>query len=146
MPENISIVPVTPGSCQPFLFEVMVFSPEAGFRFEVIVERSCKKPTDTEPAKAVWKLVFDLFKQRAKSSDFDKIVHVSYTGETDVQQKKIESTVANGVNAAQSKQLIAKVHPAVRKAEDIGNLPPAEAEKMKTKVKKEMGKTVDLAF
>jgi hypothetical protein len=146
MPENISIVPITKSSCQPFLLEVMVFSPEAGFKFEVSIERSCKKPTETEPAKAVFKLVFDLFKQKKNSDEFDQIVHVSYTGETDVQQKKIESMAANGVNTAQSKQLITRVHPAAKGAADIGNLPEKEAEKLKTKVKKEMSKTVDLAF
>lgn len=146
MPENISVVPVTASSCQPFLLEVMVFSPEAGFKFEVTIERSCKKPTDTEPAKAVFKLVFDLYKKKKNSDEFDKIVHVSYTGENDVQQKKIESTAANGVNPAQSKQLITEVHPTVKDAENIDDLPPNEAEKVKAKVKKAMSKTVDLAL
>jgi hypothetical protein len=36
----------------------MVFSPEAEFKFEVSVERSCKKPAGTLPAKTVFKLVF----------------------------------------------------------------------------------------
>lgn len=146
MPENISVVPVTASSCQPFLLEVMVFSPEAGFKFKVEVERSCKKPTDSEPAKAVFKLVFDLFKRKKNSDEFDQIVHVSYTGENDVQQKKIQSMAGAGVNAAQSKQLITKVHPAVKEVENIAKMPAAEAEKKKAKVKKEMSKTVDLAL
>ncbi|HZS08881.1 MAG TPA: hypothetical protein VFD58_28855 [Blastocatellia bacterium] len=146
MPENISVVPVTAVSCQPFQLEVMVFSPEAGFKFQVTVERSCLKPTDTEPAREVWKLVFDLFRQKPNSSDFDQIVHVSYTGTNDLQQKKIASTAANGVNQQQSKQLITRVHPAIKDVTNISTLPPAEAEKRKGKVKNEMSKTVDLAF
>lgn len=146
MPENISVVPVKANSCQPFLLEVMVFTPESGFKFEVSVERSCKKPIGTEPAKTVFKLVFDLFKQKKNSNDFDKIVHVSYTGENDTQQKKLASTAAQGVNPAQSKHMITKVHPAVKAVEGIEKLPPAEQEKKKIKVKKQMSKTVDLAF
>ena len=146
MPDNISVVPVTAKSCKPFTLEVMVFSPEAGFKFQVLVERSCIKPTADEPAKEKWKLVFDLFKQKSGTSNFDQIVHVSYTAENSVQEKKVATTGTNGVNAAQSKQLITKVHPAVKAVADLGSLPAEEAEKRKQKVKKEMSKTVDLAL
>ena len=58
MPKSsISVVPIGKKVCRPFLIEVMVFSPEAGYKFKVIVERSC-----TPEADALWKLVFDLFK------------------------------------------------------------------------------------
>lgn len=144
--ENISVVPVTTASCNPFTLEVMVFSPEAGFKFEVLVERSCIKATTAEPAKEKWKLVFDLYKKKKTGNDFDHIVHVSYTAENKLQEKKVAATATNGVNAAQSKQLITKVHPVAKKAEDIGSLPPAEAEALKKDVKNRMSKTVDLAF
>ncbi len=144
MPENTSIVPVTPKACQPFEIKVMVFNPEAGFKFEVFVERSCTKPTETEPSKPLWKLVFDLYKQKKTGDGFDKIVHVSYKAKSPVQQKKLASLAANGVNSGQSKQLITRVHPAVKEAADIANLPPAKAEKVKGKVEKEMEKTVEL--
>lgn len=146
MPDNISVVPVTATSCNPFLLEVMVFDPGDGFKFEVSVERSCIKATAADPAKVKWKLVFDLYKKKATGSDFDKIVHVSYTAENVQQEKKVQSTTAKGVNQAQSKQLITKVHPAVKAAEKIAALPPAEQEKRKQKVKSSMSKTVDLAF
>lgn len=144
MPENISIVPVTPKSCQPFLLEVMVFSPEAGFKFEVCVERGCRKPTATEPAKAIWKLVFDLYKQKKNDDDFDKIVHVSYTAVNELQQSKLAATAVNGLNSRQSKQLISRVHPAVKDVADMSKLKPADREKKKKKIEKEMSKTVDL--
>jgi hypothetical protein len=34
-----SVVKVGEKKCKPFLMEVMVFSPEAGYKFEVLVER-----------------------------------------------------------------------------------------------------------
>jgi hypothetical protein len=144
--DNISIAPVTSDSCKPFTLEVMVFSPEAGYKFQVAIERDCLKATATDPAKEQWKLVFDLYKQKAGSSDFDQIVHVSYTGQNDIEAKKIASTAANGVNQAQSQQLITKVHPAVKAVEDLNSMPPDQAEAAKQKVKREMGETVNLAF
>ena len=146
MPDNISVVPVSATSCDPFLLEVMIFDPGDGFKFEVSIEKSCIKATATDPAKVKWKLVFDLYKKQATGTDFDKIVHVSYTAENTLQEKKVQATSAKGVNQAQSKQLITKVHPAVKAAENIGSLPPAEQEKRKQKVKSGMSKTVDLAF
>lgn len=144
--DNISIAPVTTGSCKPFTLEVMVFSPESGYKFQVAIERDCLKATATDPAKEQWKLVFELYKQKAGGSDFDQIVHVSYTGQNDIEQKKIASTAANGVNQAQSQQLITKVHPAVKAVEDINSMPPDQAEAAKQKVKREMSQTVNLAF
>jgi len=146
MPDNISVVPVAATSCDPFLLEVMVFDPGDGFKFEVSVEKSCIKATATDPAKTKWKLVFDLFKKQATGNDFDKIVHVSYTAENTQQEKKVSSTAAKGVNQAQSKQLITKVHPTAKKAENLAALPPAEQEKVKKDLKSGMSKTVDLAF
>ena len=146
MPDNISVVPVTTTSCNPFTLEVMVFDPGDGFKFQVSIEKSCIKATTDEPAKIKWKLVFDLFKKQATGSDFDQIVHVSYTAENAQQEKKAASTAAKGVNQAQAKQLITKVHPAVKDVQNIDSLPPAEGEKRKQKVKSAMSKTVDLAL
>jgi len=143
---NISVAPVTASSCKPFTLEVMVFSPEAGFKFQVSIERDCLKATATDPAITKWKLVFDLFKQKTGSSDFDHIVHVSYTAEGPTQEKKVAATAVSGVNPDQSKQLITKVHPAVKAVTDLDSLSDDEANKRKQKVKKEMSKTVDLAL
>ena len=33
-----SVVKIGPKRCRPFLLQVMVFSPEAGYKFEVVVE------------------------------------------------------------------------------------------------------------
>ena len=144
MPDNISVVPISSSACQPFKLEVMVFSPEAGFKFEVSVERSCTKATATDPAKAIWKLVFDLFKKMEAEDELIKIV--SYTAENEAQAKKIQATGAHGVNSEQSDQLVNVVHPAVKKVEHLDNLSAEEVEKRKTRVKKSMRKTVDLAL
>ncbi len=37
---SISVVPIGTKVCKPFLLEVMVFSPESGYKFKVVVERS----------------------------------------------------------------------------------------------------------
>lgn len=142
MPDNISVVPLARSACQPFKLEVMVFNPEAGFKFEVSVERSCTKATETDLPKAVWKLVFDLF--RKFENEMVKVVHVSYTAENEVQAKKIQATL-NGVNSEQSAQLINNVHPAVKKAENMDGLSPEEVEKRKKRIKNAMSKTVNLA-
>ncbi|HYP27288.1 MAG TPA: hypothetical protein VE262_11265 [Blastocatellia bacterium] len=143
---NISIAPVTTDSCRPFTLDVMVFSPEAGYKFEVSIERDCIKATATDPAIEQWKLVFDLYKLKTGGTDFDQIVHVSYTAANPVQERKVAATAANGLNPAQSQQLITKVHPAVKGVEDLGSLPPDQADVAKQKIKDQMSKTVDLAF
>ena len=129
MPDNISVVPISRTACQPFKLEVMVFSPEAGFKFDVSVERSCTKATATDPAKAIWKLVFDLFKKVEDEDELVKIVHVSYTAENEAQAKKIQATSANGVNSAQADHLVNVVHPAVKKAENLDGLSPEAVDK-----------------
>ena len=105
MPDNLSVVPIGAKVCKPFVLNVMVFAPEAGFKFEVSVEKSC-----TADADALWKLVFDLYEKNA-AGGFDQIVHVSYKADTPVEAQGIESTAVNGVSAGQADILINKVHP-----------------------------------
>jgi hypothetical protein len=68
-----SVVKVGVKKCRPFFFDVMVFSPESGFKAQITVERGCTKTNDS-----VFKFVFDLFKRRANGEGFDQLVHVSY--------------------------------------------------------------------
>ena len=74
---SISVVPVGNKICKPFLLEVMVFSPEAGFKFKVMVERSC-----TPEADAIWKLVFDLFRVigRRRGPGRSRFLHHGHSG------------------------------------------------------------------
>jgi len=136
MSTNVSIVPIGKKKCKPFILEVMVFAPEAGFKFEVSVEKSC-----TPSADALWKLVFDLYKKNAAGS-FDQIVHVSYKAETPVESQIIAATT-DGVSSNQADILVNKVHPAVKALDNAASLPPEELAKRKAKIKTEMKKVAN---
>lgn len=109
---SISVVPIGDKICRPFLLEVMVFSPEAGFKFKVLVERSC-----TPEADAIWKLVFDLF--RVTEEKEVQVVHVSFTTGTAIEQKAVQLMATEGVKPSQAKILIEEVHPAAKAVEGV---------------------------
>lgn len=98
----------------------MVFSPEAGYKFKVIVERAC-----TPEADPIWKLVFDLY--RVASGEETQIVHVSFTAGTPVEQQAIKNMATEGVTESQSDVLISEVHPAVKAVEGVPT--PTQAQK-----------------
>jgi hypothetical protein len=118
---STNVVPVGPKICKPFLLDVMVFSPESGYKFHVSVERDC-----TPTADAVWKLVFDLYKVVAGQPDV-ALVHVSFTSGTPVEQQAIQNMAAQGVNQAQADKLINNVYPATKAI--AGNKNPSPAQK-----------------
>lgn len=121
MPKSTtSVVPITKKICKPFLLEVMVFSPEAGYKFKVDVERSCSPQADP-----IWKLVFDLY--RVTNGQEIQIVHVSFTAGVPVEQEAVQSMATDGVTEAQSDVLINKVHPAVKAIEGVSS--PSDAQK-----------------
>jgi hypothetical protein len=108
-PAEASVVIVGRKKCKPFLIEVMVFSPEAGFRFEVAVERECTPENDS-----IWKIVFDLYKQKASGAGFDQIVHVSYRGKSAEENRGIARMV-DGVSPGQASVIVDEVFPATKK-------------------------------
>jgi hypothetical protein len=118
---STKVVPIGPKICKPFLLDVMVFSPEAGFKFHVSVERDC-----TPTADAIWKIVFDLFKVVAGSPDV-ALVHVSFTSGTPVEQQAVQTMAATGVKPAQADILIKNVYPATKAV--VGNQNPTAAQK-----------------
>jgi hypothetical protein len=115
----VSVVPIGTKICKPFLLEVMVFSPEAGFKFKVVVERSC-----TPDADAIWKLVFDLF-QVADGNEV-QVVHVSYTTQSAVESKNVQLMASQGVKPSQAKVLVDEVHPAAKDVIGAQNPTPAQ--------------------
>ena len=122
MPDSsTNVVPVGTKICKPFLLDVMVFSPESGYKFHVSVERDC-----TPTADAIWKLVFDLYKVVAGQPDV-ALIHVSFTSGTPVEQQAIQNMAAQGVNQAQADNLINNVYPATKAI--AGNTNPSPAEK-----------------
>jgi hypothetical protein len=139
MRDNVSIVPIGKKACKPFVLDLMVFAPEAGFRFEVSVEKSCAPAADP-----LWKLVFDLYQKRDGIDGFDQIVHVSYRANTPSEAQVIEATAANGVSGEQADLLINNVHPAVKALQSLDGLPPAVIEQAKANVKAQIKKVVDL--
>ena len=122
MPKSsTNVVPIGPKVCKPFLLDVMVFSPEAGFKFHVSVERDC-----TPTADAIWKIVFDLSKVVAGSPDV-LLVHVSFTSGTPVEQQAVQNMASQGVSQAQANVLVNKVYPAAKAI--VGNQSPTPAQK-----------------
>jgi hypothetical protein len=134
MPKSSTkVVPIGDKICKPFLLEVMVFSPESGYKFKVIVERSC-----TPEADPIWKLVFDLF--RVSTDKEVQIVHVSFTAGTPVEQKAIQSMASDGVKPAQADILVDEVHPAVRAIEGVQK----PTKEQKQQIHDSMSKVVNL--
>ena len=132
-PSSVSVVPIRDKSCRPFLTEVMVFSPETGYKFKVVVERAC-----TPQADAIWKLVFDLF--TLKDGAELQVVHVSFTTSTPVEQKAVQRMVAEGVTPAQADILVSEVHPAAKAVEGA----TAPTPEQKAALKGAMQKVVDV--
>lgn len=133
---SISVVPIGRKVCKPFLLEVMVFSPESGYKFKVVVERSC-----TPEADAVWKLVFDLYKVAADGKE-TQIVHVSFTAGAPVEQKAVQKMATNGVTEEQADILINKVHPAVKDVAGVSK--PTAGQKKRIRDAMESVVTIDL--
>jgi hypothetical protein len=74
-PGKASVVKIGQKKCHPFVLDVMVYSPESGYKAVISVERGCTATNDS-----IWKFVFDLYKKQATGTDFDQLVHVSYRG------------------------------------------------------------------
>lgn len=130
---SISVVPVANKICKPFLLEVMVFSPEAGYKFKVMVERSC-----TPEADPIWKLVFDLY--RVKDGNEVQVVHVSFTTGAPVEQKAVQQMASDGVKPEQATILIDEVHPAAKAVEGVAK----PTKKQKQQLHDAMAKVVNV--
>jgi hypothetical protein len=124
-----SVVKVGKKRCRPFLLEVMVFSPEAGYKFEVAVEKACTPENDP-----IWKLVFDLYKQ--KRDGFDQIVHVSFRAGTAEESNGVRRMALEGVSQKQADLLAGPVYDAAKTLEGVSS-PTSEH---KEKIRKTMSK------
>lgn len=121
---EISVVPIGPKICKPFLLEVMVFSPESGYKFSVSVERSCTKQADP-----LWKLVFDLY-QVTDDGKETQLVHVSYTAKAPVEQRAVQKMVSVGVNQKQADALINDLYPAAKALNGKTKVTPDEKKRV----------------
>ncbi len=121
MPKSsVKAVAITDKRCKPFLLEVMVFSPESGYKFKVVVEQAC-----TPEADPIWKLVFDLY--RVADDKETQIVHISFTTGTGMQDKAVQRMATDGITPAQADLVVTKVHPAARAIEGVKK--PTDAQK-----------------
>ena len=107
--------------CKPFQLQVMVFSPEVGYKFELLVEQAC-----SPAAEPIWKLIFDLYKKKAQGTDFDQIIHVSFTASTPVESKGVQNMVQSGVNDKTADALFDKVFPAIKAVDGVQNPTPEQ--------------------
>jgi hypothetical protein len=115
-----SVVPVGAKKCKPFIFEGRFVLPEQGFKFEVFVEKSCTKEND-----AIWKLVFDLYKEN-ESEEFEQIVHVSFRSGTPEETLALKKMAVEGISEEAAEVLTDEVFPV---AKEIAGRQPTDAEK-----------------
>ncbi len=118
---NLNVVPIGAKRCKPFILEVFVASPEAGYKFELIVEKAC-----TSSNEALWKLVFDLYKKDA-SGVFQQLVHVSFKPTEPDEQRGVEALALEPVNVDTARVLRKEVHPAAKKVAEASK--PTAAQK-----------------
>jgi len=98
-PSQASVVKIGAKKCRPFILDVMVYSPESGYKAVISVERGCTAANDS-----IWKFVFDLFKKQKTGTDFDQLVHVSYKGLNAAENAAIAGMV-NGLSDNQADKL-----------------------------------------
>jgi hypothetical protein len=127
MPTNV--VKIGKKKCKPFLLEVMVFSPESGYRFEVLVEKGCTPDNDV-----IWKLVFDLFHRN--NGEFDQIVHVSFTAGSSDEKEGIQNIAKDGISKPQARHVINNVFPAAKELEGVAQPTAAQKKKLHNEMNK----------
>jgi len=101
---------VTTETCTEFRLKVMIFSPEAGFKFDVTVQKKCF------PTK--WLIIFNLFKKKAAGTDFDQIVGVEFEAEKKEEEKAVEGISTAGLSVLQARAFRKKVYPSVKAGDD----------------------------
>jgi hypothetical protein len=124
-----SVVKVGQKRCRPFLLQVMVFSPEAGYKFEVVVEKACTPENDP-----IWKLVFDLYKK--KQEGFDQIVHVSFRAGTAEESEGLKRMALQGVSEKQADLLTGPVYDAAKSLEGVSTPTAQHKEEIRASISK----------
>jgi len=116
-------------TCQPFILEVKVFSPQAGFRFHVIVEKSCTNQNDP-----LFALVFDLDKKI--DDEFVQIVHVSFRPEQPKEAQGIEKMVNEKITKKQMQIAKEELFPVAAELEGSSGPTPAQKKKLRAAASK----------
>ena len=124
MSSNISAVATGPKKCKPFLLEVMVSPPESGFKFELTIEKGCTPTND-----AIWKLVFDLFKE--VNGKFVQVAHVSFKAGSDDEKKGIKDIAVNGITEKAADVATTDVLPPAKQLAESGQADDALKQQLK---------------
>lgn len=127
-PSSVSAVPVGVKKCKPMLLEVMVSPPQGGFKFELTVEKGC-----TPDNEAIWKLVFDLYKE--VDDDFVQVAHVSFRAGSPEEKRGIKDIAVNGITEKAAEVAANEVVPPARQLAEKQPTP-----EIKQKLKKAMSR------
>jgi hypothetical protein len=116
--------------CTPFYISVMMFNPEAGYKYFVKVQKSCS--ADNDP---IWKLRFDL--DRLIKNKFVRVLEIEVGAGTDGEEKKIEQIAEEGITDKQSDAINTEVYPLAKVlAEEDRDPTEAEAQAINNSMRK----------
>jgi hypothetical protein len=124
-----STVTIQARRCQPFLIRVMVYSPEAGYKFNIEVQKACSANNEE-----IWKLLFSLSKKI--DGRFEEIINVELVAGDPNEIERVAAISDEGLTRPQVRAFRDKVFPLTKPIADAGRDPsPAEAKQIDTAVK-----------
>lgn len=119
-----------PIRCRPFSLSVMVFNPDAGYKFEIEIEKNCTDDNDV-----IWKLVFLLYKKI--NGQFENLVAVKFTAQTPGEVEKVAEISDNGLSRPQVRAFRDEVFSQTKPLADEHRDPtPAESKALNLTMKK----------
>jgi hypothetical protein len=121
---EVSVVPIGKKKCKPFILEVFVASPEAGYKFDLLVEKACSSENDP-----LWKLVFDLYKKNGAGA-FDQIVHVSFRALDPNERQGVENLSVHPISFDTASIVVKEVHPAAKAVAGVPKPTPKQKKKL----------------
>jgi hypothetical protein len=124
MASKTNVVSVNPNAktCKPFILEVWAAVPESGYKFDLLVEKSCSAENDP-----LWKLVFDLYKKNT-AGKYEQILHVSFQALDPKERKGVENMSVNPISFKTATIVVQDVHPAAKALVGVAN-PTADQKK-----------------
>jgi hypothetical protein len=125
----VSTVTIQTRRCQPFLIRVMVYSPEAGYKFNIEVQKACSASNEE-----IWKLLFSLSKKI--DSAFEEIINVEFIAGDPNEIERVAAISDEGLTRPQVRAFRDKVYPLTKPIADAGREPsPAEKQQIASAVK-----------
>lgn len=109
--------------CKPFLLQVMIFSPESGYKFSIEIQKACN--AHNEP---VWALLFDLSKKTG--DEFVVVLTVKFVAGDPNDIKKVAAITSEGMKKGQVRAFRDDIYPLVKPFGDSGKTPTEEEKKI----------------